>query len=186
MRVAEPTKLCTKCGQRKPWSMFHAKAKWGDGTMRQPAAYCKDCQREYVRVWHRERRCNDPEWARRRDHSRYESLRSDPERWAADLARRREWKREREGYRRDLRKPAVRTSCLVPAGPFVAWLRDVMARDEATIVALAERFGIQDRRLREILNGQPTVELATVERALIAEGVETLMDLYPGLYEESA
>lgn len=190
MRVAEPTKVCADCKTRKPWSEFHAKVKWDDGTMRQPLAYCKECQRARVRVYHAKKR-KDREWTRIRNRRTWAKIKSDPERYGAELERTRAFHARERRQRGAAERPRCssrfraqrNTSCLVAAAPFREWLRDVLERDEATIVDLAARFGIQDRRLREILNGQPTVELATVERALIAEGVETLMDIYSDLYE---
>ena len=75
----------------------------------------------------------------------------------------------------------------VSSVPFAEWLREVLDRDKSSIHDLEMRFGIADRTLRLILNGHTErVELATVERALVADDTITLRELYPDWYEAAA
>lgn len=183
--MVEPTKVCKDCGERKPWSSFWAKAKWEDGSMRQPHSYCKPCHQARTNEWERKKRAADPEWRRRRGQRNRERIRSDPDRYAESLAYRREWARKRYGYRRDLSKGASAKEKLTPA-PFVTWMDYVVERDETSINDLAARWGISDKTLREIRNGKRSPSIETVERALIADDTIELRDLYPHLYCEAA
>lgn len=76
---------------------------------------------------------------------------------------------------------------ILSAATFAGWLREIMERDHIDRRATADRFGMSERTLYAILGGErPTVELGTVERALIADDTTTLRDLYPHLYCEAA
>ncbi len=90
---------CARCSQRVPWSAFHAKAKWPDGSMRRPQSWCKEC----VKARRRERRRDDPDWARDLDRRDWQRIKSDPEK----LARRRELTRENLVVHRLRRKEAA-------------------------------------------------------------------------------
>lgn len=177
--MVEPTKVCADCKQRKPWSSFYAKKKWPDGTMRQPAAYCKPCHQARTNEWERQRAASDPDWRRRRGKRNRELLKADPEKYSTSLAYRRDWARRKYGYRRDLHR-VQRSKALVPAAPFADYARWTQERDGCTIIDLAARFGCMERTLREILKGRTeSVEITTVERALINDDAPvTFEDLY--------
>lgn len=177
VRVAEPTKICMGplcSGARKPWSEFYPRSSWPDGSMRAPRAHCKRCDT----ALRRERRHNDPEMQRAARNRAYERTKADPEKWAERMAYLRDWKRQRYGHV-PRRRMVSAGGPLVSSVPFAAWLREVMARDGATQRDLAERFGVSDRSLYAILREGRDVELATVERALIADGTTMLWELYP-------
>lgn len=98
-RLALLRMICSRCRQRLPWSAFWAKAKWPDGTMRRPQSHCKEC----VKARLRERRAQDPEWAREVNRRDWERIKADPEK----LARRRELTRENLVVHRLRRKEAA-------------------------------------------------------------------------------
>lgn len=185
----ERTKVCanSECpaaGTPLPWSAFHAKRKWPDGTTRQPHAYCIPCQREYTRDWHARRRKADPAWQEGRARSQRASLRSDPERYALSLERRRDWARRKYGYRRTLSTARTRNGSSGPnvhvdAAPFAVWLEGV--KGDKTYKRLALELGMPERLVRGICGGeQAAVFLSTVDAALTAAGdVDALNDLYP-------
>ena len=186
VKIAEPTRVCRDCGERKPWSDFHPKAKWPDGTTRQPHCYCKPCHQVRTNEWERQKAAADPGWRKRRGRRGRDLLKADPERYAASLAYRREWARERYGYRRVLRSVGVEGSreTLAPL-PFADWLVSVMVRDGVSIKDVAGRFDVSDKTLREVLKGRRRVGLDTVERCLLADDTVSLRDLYPGLFDLS-
>ena len=66
-------------------------------------------------------------------------------------------------------------------GPFRAWLLWVMERDGMNIRETARKLGISDKTAREVLKRRRDVNLATVERALIADNSVMLGDLYPDM-----
>lgn len=182
MRTVEPTKVCARCKERKPWSQFNAKAKWPDGTMRQPHSQCRACRREHSQQWHRRKRLADPEWAQARRQRAYRSLRADPERWAATLARSRQWSREHYGYR-VIKSRYDRPTHHRGGGagldprPFAAWLATLGRSAEA----ISHVVGLEAAQVRKYLNGErQTVTLDVVDRALLnANTLTTLDDLYP-------
>ena len=175
--LAVPMKVCANpdchmAGERQPWTNFYAKTKWPDGTMRQPHSRCKACQRVYVARWHREKRLRDPEWARKRTRRLHQSVKSDPERWATELERRRQWKRRKYGYRRDLRRRTTGATTLLAAEPFAAWLNSLDLDTVRNLPASAEV-------LRRIRNGrQDSVSIDTVDRCCLHMDVR-IDDLYP-------
>lgn len=74
-RLMKLVKRCTKCGEDKTWLDFHARVKWPDGTMRRPNSWCKEC----VNAYWRERRADDPEWARELNRRNWQRVKNDPE-----------------------------------------------------------------------------------------------------------
>lgn len=85
-RLAMLRYSCTACQRSLPWTDFWAKAKWPDGTMRVPQSHCKDCVKER----RRQRRVDDPVWAREQNRRDWQRIKSDPDK----LAKRRELTRE--------------------------------------------------------------------------------------------
>lgn len=67
--MAERHKICTRCGERKPWSQYYAAARWPDGTMRRPGSRCKECDLARLRQRDKEnpeaKRTRQREWARK-------------------------------------------------------------------------------------------------------------------------
>lgn len=85
------------------------------------------------------------------------------------------------------RTPGSKGVEMVSAVPFAAWLESIMLRDDASRKETAIRLGIADRMFRMVLNGeQARVQLDTVERALFADDVLTLREVYPALYDLEA
>lgn len=85
-RLALLKARCSHCQQSLPWSAFWAKAKWPDGSMRVPQSWCKEC----VKARRRERRRENPEWAREINRRDWERIKANPD----QLAHRRELTRE--------------------------------------------------------------------------------------------
>lgn len=161
--LAERTKVCSACGEVKPWGDYYAKAKGPGGVMRQPHSRCKRCHVAAMRVVNRRAR------AKRRQ---------DPERHAIFIVRTREWKRRRNGvtpdrYRqsRYMREAGLRRDDpprLDPA-PFLAWVdraRPTLSpSDSRTLLRL--RSGEQEK-----------VSIDVVDRITLAHGA-SIDDLYP-------
>lgn len=186
--MIEPTKVCAKCKARKPWSEFWAKAKWEDGTMRQPHARCKDCWRERTRKRARDRRQRDPDTVRAADRERYRRNRRDPD-WAA---RRRVITRRAKRKQMDI--PPERWRVLevdvermtwLPIGPFREWLGAEC--DRRGTVVVAEILGVQERQVWRWLHESEQVDVDRADAAFVAVGEPYLLiELYPELYEEAA
>ncbi len=140
--------------------------------MRQPQSRCKTC--------HAVASNSNREAKRRYDRRRYRRTRNDPEAWARRLEDMRFQYRARRGVARVNRRQYG--TVLLDSAPFADWLRWIVGRDDTSIKGLAVRFGVGDKTLREALKGRD-VELATVERALIADDTIALRELYPCLYE---
>lgn len=85
-RLRKLKKLCTRCGEVRSWLDFQARTKWPDGTMRRPNSWCKAC----IAAYWRERRRNDPDWARELNKRQWQKTKADP----ALLAKARERVRE--------------------------------------------------------------------------------------------
>lgn len=85
----EPSRVCTRCGERKPWSEFYAKVKWPDGTTRQPQSRCKRCFAEI----HAQRKRDNPEWWARNERKRARNR--TPEQRAEKRVYNREYARQR-------------------------------------------------------------------------------------------
>lgn len=145
--------------------------------MRQPQSRCKTCQVAYNR--------KNREPRRRYDRKRYWRVRNDPAAWADQLEAQRFSYRRRRGVTHVSRRRGGPD--LVDPVPFATWLRTVIIRDGSTANETSLRLGLGEKTVRELLNGRRQgVELATVERALIADDTITLRELYPNLYEEAA
>lgn len=179
-----PSKVCAGCGERKPWCEYHAHRKWDDGTMRTPKSQCKRCMNARTQEQRRAGKWRNPQT--HTDYSRryYRDLMADPERAAI----RRDQQREARRTRANVPPSRFRTSrymrgheppVLLMAAPFADWVSHVMARDDATMVELAARWGLSDTTLYKLRSGRrETVELATVEAALTADGTCLVSDLY--------
>lgn len=85
-RLAMLSAICSCCREKKTWESFWAKAKWPDGTMRTPQSWCKNC----VKTRRKQRRKDDPEWARQQYQREWQQIKADP----VKLAKRRELTRE--------------------------------------------------------------------------------------------
>lgn len=177
-KVAEPTKVCARCKTRKPWSQFYAKVRWPDGTIRQPFAYCKDCHRQRARAWHAHRYATDPEFTQRRRQAaraRYRRLQKDPEWYAIELDRKREWQRKRRQSRRRLAKLPYAGGATLPAEPFAAWLLTLGADSGA----IGGACGLPPAQVRRYLDGTYQQVLTdVVDRACLRAG-HNINDLYP-------
>lgn len=175
--MVEPTRICSKCKERKPWSAFYAKKRWEDGTVRQPQSWCKVCQDSRPLNRESRKRANKRYWAQ---------YKANDAQYGDHLERRRFRYHIAQGRSEPMRRRSERCSRL-PAAPFAAWITYVLERDDASIEATAARLGMADRLCRRIRDlEQQMVSLETVERALIADGTIGLEDLYPDLNLEAA
>lgn len=175
MKLVEPTKRCPHCKTRKSWSEFAARTKWPDGTMRCPQSWCRACQASRPQDAASRRRANAKYW---------EKFKQDASAYADHLERRRFRYHIERGTIAPIRRRAKGDVTLLPAAVFIAWLDSVAERDGVSRNETAARLGISDRVFRKPEGA--SVELETVERALIADGTLTLRDLYPSIYEEAA
>jgi len=74
---------------------------------------------------------------------------------------------------------------LLDAAPFAVWLRWLMDREQISITEATRRLGISEKTARGVLKGGGVqVQLATVERALVADDEWALRDVYPALFED--
>lgn len=180
MGTLEPTKVCSRCRERKPWSDFYRRTVKGH-TYCTPR--CKRCDRAY----HEQRRPHPEQRAakRARDRARYQRQKADIELAAIRRDQSRESARRRLGitpdrYRtsRYMREGTPRVA--VALAPFAEWLSGRVI-DAGGVAPLARRLGIQEKRLRVILaREQSSVELATVDKAVTAWGEpEALNQMYP-------
>ena len=176
-QALEREKVCNRCGEAKPWSQYGAQTRWPDGTMRRPRWACRPCESAYTAERQRRQRRENPEplreYARRYWHT---VVKLDPERRGERRAYNREYRRRRDGIpaerHRTLRTvDAPVTLANLPVAPFREWL----ARQPDPYSLGVERV------LYRALSGEGSfVELATVDRALLAAGDgTTLDDLYP-------
>lgn len=94
-RLVMLSATCSRCQESKTWLDFHARSKWPDGTMRAPQSWCKNC----VKARRKQRRKDDPEWARAINQRDWQQIKADP----VKLAKRRELTRENSRVHR-LRK----------------------------------------------------------------------------------
>jgi DNA-binding transcriptional ArsR family regulator len=100
-----PTRQCTgPCGQRKPWTEFHAAARWPDGTMRRPQSRCKACAAEARKQALRRTRRDDPEAARARDRREWKAIQASPDR---ARKRRRLQQENSSAFRERQRQPRI-------------------------------------------------------------------------------
>src|SRR5579872_4703496 len=102
MRLAEPTKVCAGCKDRKPYSAFYAKTRWPDGSTRTVVDRCRPCHQERRNAQRRAARLANPAAARDRDLRTRRQVAADPERLATKRTYEREW------YRRSRSVPASR------------------------------------------------------------------------------
>jgi hypothetical protein len=184
--MAERSKVCADCKESKPWSEYGARTRWEDGSVRNVQACCRVCNAERCRQW-RQRGGEDPVKRRARQLRWLHSL--PPEQVAIRRDQQREWWRRKLGvtpdqYRPRRRKRVDAARVFVDAAPFAVWLRTV--GDYPEQVAL--RAHMNPRRARALWHGeQATVEVDTVDRALLAVGDGTsLDDLYPNVSLDNA
>lgn len=169
----EPTKVCSRCHERKPWSAFHNYYRKGNA---RPLSRCKACDREH----RAELTTRNPEREREYRATYYQRLRQDPERYFARLEAERTRKRRRRGTdpskhrtSRIMREANVGNAHSHDAGPFRDWLGTLTAREIRTLPASTEV-------LRRILNGrQDRVSIDTVDRCCLHVGTASLDTLYP-------
>lgn len=184
--MAEPTKRCARCREPKPWSDFHAKVKWPDGTMRQPHSRCKRCQNSAVTARQAKWRREHPEEARAFDKARWARLKANPERLAVkhDVDRRSMAAQRRASgiaprRYRGKRDNATLRGDFLPAAPLASFLSEYVAR-VGGIEQAAWAMGYKaDKTLRSILHGQEFVTERVADQMLQAAGEMTLGDLYP-------
>lgn len=175
-QTVEPTKVCSRCGERQPFSAFYRRRAGEE--LRE--SRCKQCSREYREEFVRAR----PDRVRAYRQSHYQRVKRDPERYAIRLEQGRESKRRTRGTdpraRRVSRvmREAASPDVMVPAGPFAEWLRDRLGDGE--LLRLARELGMHDRHVRSILKGQAMIALSTVDAALLAVDEPAMLDvLYP-------
>lgn len=149
------THRCASCGERKPYDQFKPVngSGWGD----------------------------DDLGIRRHSYC----VPCEAKRSRASQKRSRE-RMKREGRSKYRNHPHVRVGAFgrdtLPVEPFAAWLR-VKLREYGPVYNLADACGINERRVRSILNGeQPRVALGLVDIALTHEESTFLFELYPELY----
>lgn len=182
----EPTKVCTVCQERKPWSAFYT-TRTGN-----PRWACAKCECALAAERLRRRRQENPEPFRTAQRERYHKAKQDPEwlamrrdygRLAADRRRRKRGipERSKRGPTHGLKDPSRET---VPAAPFAAWLASTMKTTGLTYVQIGELAGVSERRLRAYAHGEvKQADLSIVERVLLWDGDTTLIELYPELFE---
>lgn len=180
----EPTKVCSICNDRKPWSAFYP-APTGS-----PRWACIKCETAAAAKRLRDRRKANPEPFREAQRRRYRENRQNPE-WVAERRDRDRRRAERARRAKGVPERAKRGPSNAPlvsresvdAGPFREWMRYIMNRDGVTASTVGDEYGVPSTIMRKIERGdQERVEVSTVERALMNEGSMTLMDLYPELY----
>lgn len=163
--VKEQTKVCTLCQECKPWSTFHAKVKWEDGTMRQPQSRCKPCQAAAAKPNRKRYRSYDKTY--------YWRIRNDPAAYADRLEVQRFHYRGRHGVTHiGKREP---DSELLPVEPFAEWLRTLGDTDTAR----GRECGLGPRTVYAYRHRERGgVSIDVVDRACIEAGAQ-LADLYP-------
>jgi hypothetical protein len=194
-------KCCSRCRRWKNVDRFYVRTRDAQGNPVTWSARCRHCgkvaQRE--RTGYKARKpAMTPDQQRERRKALYAAriaeIYADPERLAAH----REFMRVKEKLRRQrnggktlppkrtmagrevahaYRPPSAHDG--VDARPFITWLSTTFAGWEPG--ELAQLLGIPDRRIRELLSGQPRVTLDLVDRALtLGLGRPDLLnDLYP-------
>jgi hypothetical protein len=182
-------RTCTRCDKTKSWDDFYAAVKWEDGTMRRPQSRCKRCMGELSKEYGKRLRRENPEAARQIDRDRWARIRADPERYAVELARVRDW----YAQQRRARGAAVRPRCssryheprptfdgtAVDVGP----LRDWMESTRLGTTALAHLTGLGERTVSGVRHGtMVTLDLSTIDRAFTRAG-EPMLDHYPYEFE---
>lgn len=198
LRIVERTKTCNGCGQAKPWSDYYAKARWDDGTMRQPHSRCKTCAAEQCKraYW------ADPESARQRSRNyRAENVEksratvrrnhgrrlANAETHAIDLDRRRQAYAKREGLKRPARGPRVASvggRIFLPLEPLRAVFEEMYERLGSWELVYRDSW-LGETTVKDVRFGRSeSVELATVDTVAVAlERPDLLAELYPGWYE---
>jgi hypothetical protein len=159
LRHVEPTRVCSRCKQRKPYSDFHARTRRPDGfTVVTVQSRCKLCDRAYRREW----AAANPERMRKY--------------WRDDYAR----VSGKAEHGKDARRRE--RAELLSADPFRAWLGYLLRREDdrpKNPTAMALNLRMSPRSVRRILSGsQRHVTLDLVERAIGADGTTTLRELY--------
>lgn len=155
LRYVEPTKVCSRCKQRKAYSDYYART-WerDEREVATVQSRCKPCDRDYRREW----AAANPERMRKY--------------WRDDYARAAQGKANRKRQRAEL----------LSAEQFKEWLEALLRRSEdkpANPTALALKLAMSPRSLRRILSGaQHRVTLELVERAIREDGTTTLHELY--------
>ena len=166
MKLAERTRPCARCQRVKPWSDYHPRTQWPNGTMRTPQSYCKPCQTTRVAEWRERNRARHN--ARRR--ARWAEIRErEPERYRRILADDLDRRRKRRGIVVPMLRDSTMSGERVPVGPFRAWL---VAHPEAQV-------HVPQRTLYAILSGERRfVYESMVDAVLCAEGSVTLSEVY--------
>lgn len=175
LTAVEPTKVCARCKQRKPYSAFSTRTRWEDGTPRTVIAYCRPCANAKRKENYRKHPESKGEACRRWR----EKVKQDPERVADYREKQRIYNRMwhlRHGYRVG-RLTRIGGSPSVDAAPFVAWLQTLGTSSRE----IAEACGMADGTVRALLRGdRVSVYLDTVDAALLhANTLTTLDELYP-------
>lgn len=164
------TKVCPRCPERgpQPWEAFHAKEKLADGSMRWPSAYCRECHREYVRLWHLRKRETDPEWVAARNRRKLESLKADPERYATARARKRDWQRRTRGTPSERQREASGPGRYVDSAP----IRAAIKESGVSFHEIAQRLGLFDESSVWKSVGRARMQVGTAVRILAALGLD--------------
>jgi DNA-binding Xre family transcriptional regulator len=175
MRPAEPTKVCVRCQERKPYSEFYPRQPRNGVTYHE--SRCKPCTIAHAFDWQRRNRDRKREYDRRRR----EKIKADPELAAVARAQKRESKRRTLGIRpenyrvsRLMREADAGPATKVPSDAFSTFLRslDMPAAD------LHARSGVDDAAISRLAKGrQPFVSIDTVDRVCLAVGAR-IEDIY--------
>lgn len=171
-----PTKVCSRCRVRKPWSRFRQRTGAG-----YPISWCRECERRDSRERARARRAADPAANAAECARYYAAVRADPERFAALRMRQRDARGIPPERWRSPRLHGIASSPreLVASEPFAAWLAERAA--EVGVRPLARRVGKHETHVRDWIAGKVrSVDLATVDRAVTAWGdPDAINRLYP-------
>jgi hypothetical protein len=170
--MIEPSRVCPRCRERKPFSAFYPRTRWPEGTVRTVAAYCRPCNAAKRR-----------EWARAHPGAHAQAMRRYRKKLAQDPARLAAYQEGRRFHARDAaqregsqvgRMTDIGPPPLLPALPFVEWLREY-----PTIAAASAATLLPPRRLSELRRGAHRhVRFDTVDRACINAGMPLDL-LYP-------
>lgn len=158
-RIPEPrewllTKVCSKCGERKPWAHFSPNAWNEDGSVRYVTSRCKACRAAESGPLSARRRERDPEGVRTYG---------------------REWLRQRVAHHRREAAGQDRSLPAVPLAEFLAERLEI----HGTMRELAALCGCDEAGIRRVLKGaQQRVSLGKADQYITRLGFH-LSDVYP-------
>lgn len=158
-RIPEPrewllTKVCSKCGERKPWALFSPHRYNEDGSIRRVQPYCRACHvkrhREHRRRWQKEN-------------------------WEHKLEYEREWRAKRAAA---LRAERFGWDRKLSGEPITLFLEGQLKRHE-TFAEIAGICQCDETTIRRLVKRQAkTVSLRQADRIITRLGFH-LSDVYP-------